>query len=192
MPHLEPHVSLADLWLPILLSAVAVWFASFLIWTMSRLHKNDWKGLPDENAFTAAIKGLAVPPGNYGFPYAADHKACRDPEYKKKWMEGPSGFISIWPTKMSMGRNMILTFLVYAVMGVFIAYIASLSLMPGQDQMSVFRLCGAAGVLGYCFSFLPSGIWFNHTPRGLVQSVIDGAIYGLLTGAIFAFMWPGK
>jgi hypothetical protein len=190
MPTLETHVSLADLWLPILLSAAAVWFAAFLIWTISPLHKQDWKGLPDESAFTAAVKGLAIPPGNYGFPHAADNKACRDPEFKKKWMEGPAGFVSIWPTKMSMGRNMILTFIVYAVVSGFIAYIGSLALTHGADKLSVFRLLGTAGILGYSFAFLPNGIWFNHTPRGLVQSIIDGVIYGLITAAIFALMWP--
>ena len=192
MPTLETHVSLAELWLPILLSAVAVWFASFLIWAISPLHKKDWKGLPDENAFVASLKGLAIPPGNYGFPYAADGKQCRDPEFKKKWMEGPAGMLSVWPTKTGMGPKMVLTFIVYAVMGVFIAYIASLSLLHGQPQIDVFRLVGAAGVLGYCFSFLPNAIWFNHTPRAVVQSVIDGVIYGLVTGAIFMFLWPGK
>jgi hypothetical protein len=192
MPHLEQHVSLNALWLPILLSAVGVWFASFLIWAISPLHKKDWKGLPDENAFAAAIKGLAIPPGNYGFPHAADNKACRDPEFKKKWTEGPAGMLSVWPTKTAMGPKMLLTFIVYILMGVFIAYIGSLALMPGADQKSVFRLVGAAGILGYCFSFLPNAIWFNHTPRAIVQCVIDGVIYGLITAAVFAFMWPGK
>ena len=36
---------LVSLWLPIVLSAVALFFASFLSWMVLQLHKQDWKKL---------------------------------------------------------------------------------------------------------------------------------------------------
>ena len=36
------------------------------------------------------------------------------------------------------------------------------------------------------FAFLPNAIWFQATPRSIVTRVIDGVVYGLATGAVFA------
>jgi len=35
-------MSIADLWLPILFSAVVVWITSALVWTVLPWHKNDY------------------------------------------------------------------------------------------------------------------------------------------------------
>jgi hypothetical protein len=188
MPTLEMHVPLASLWLPILISAAAVWIASFLVWSVLPLHKNDFKSLPDEPAFTAALRGLNIPAGNYGFPDCKGSNR-KDPEFVKRWKEGPSGMLNIWPP-ISMGRNMVLTFVVYLVMSLLVAYIGSLALARGADKASAFRLLGAAGVLGYGFSFLPQGIWFAWGRRALIQGLLDGIAYGLITGGVFALMWP--
>jgi hypothetical protein len=57
-------------------------------------------------------------------------------------------------------------------------------------KATVFRVLGTAGVLAYCFAFLPNGIWFGAKPRAMAMNVIDGVAYGLVTGAVFAWLWP--
>jgi hypothetical protein len=180
---------LANLWLPIVLSAVAVFFASFLFWAVLPFHKKDYKVLPDEAAFTAYVRSSAIAPGSYAFPNCATANK-KDPEFIKKWKEGPAGMLNVWPTTMSMGRNMVLTFLVYLVVGIVIAYLASLTVPPAAGFNSVLRIAGTAGVLAYTFSFIPSAIWFCQPRAMLVRNIIEGVIYGLITGLIFAALWP--
>ena len=57
-----------SLWLPILLSAVAVFVISSIIHMVSPWHKDDYKRLPDEDAFRAGVGPLAIPPGDYMVP----------------------------------------------------------------------------------------------------------------------------
>ena len=46
---------LSTLWLPIVLSGVALFFASFLAWMVLPHHKGDFIKLPDEGAFENAL-----------------------------------------------------------------------------------------------------------------------------------------
>jgi hypothetical protein len=181
---------LAQLWLPIVLSAVVVWVLSFLFWAVLPFHHKDWKTLPDEAAVTGFIRGAGIAPGNYAFPNCTSAAQKKDPEFQKKWKEGPSGTLAVWPTNLSMPRNMLLTFLVYLVIGVFIGYIGANAFTGPISQKQIFQVLGAAGVAAYSFSFVPNQIWFNHTPSAIVRNIIEGVIYGLATGLIFALMWP--
>jgi hypothetical protein len=54
--------------------------------------------------------------------------------------------------------------------------------------MKVFRFVGRAGILTYCAANVPSTIWFKIPLTG---NLIDGVLYGLATGLIFAALWPG-
>ena len=67
------QVALTSLWLPILLSTVAVYIASSLIWAVIQYHNSDWRELPDEAEARSALKGVA--PGQYSVPHAVDGKA---------------------------------------------------------------------------------------------------------------------
>ncbi len=69
-----------------------------------------------------------------------------------------------------------------------IAYLAGMVLPPGEDHMRVFRFVGTAGILTYGTANILNGIWFG---RKMVADIIDGIAYGLITGAIFALLWPG-
>ena len=178
---------LSNLWIPILASAAAVWIASAIIWMVLPHHNKDRVGLPDEDGMTKNFEGLQ--PGNYMFPHAADRKACRDPEYQKKWEKGPAGMLSIWP-KVNMGKNMALTFLTYLMVSVLIAYVASTVLSPGTDKLRVFQVTGTMGVLAYAFSHIPNSIWYCSYPRTIVANILDGVAFGLITGAVFALFWP--
>ena len=61
-------VSLASLWLPILVSAVAVFFVSFLAWMVLPHHKKDINAIADEKAWSKHLKQHDLPPGMYMWP----------------------------------------------------------------------------------------------------------------------------
>lgn len=180
-----------QLWLPIVLAGVAVWFWNFLSWAALNLHAGDFSPLPNDDAFAKAVRPLNLPPGTYGFPDWGSAKKDKE-AFMAKWKAGPVGTISVWPSESKMGGKMIGSFLVYLAVSFLIAYLTweALAGAKGVGFGKVMQLAGTAGVLGYCFAFLPNGIWFNAKPRAMVMCVIDGLIAGLGTGAIFAALWP--
>lgn len=180
---------LSKLWLPIVLSAAAVWFWSFLSWAVLALHKRDMHPLPNEEAFANAVRPLNIPPGVYAFPYCSDQKQYKDPAFQAKWKVGPTGHISIWRPCPNMAANMVMSFIVYLAVSFFVAY-AGYAAMPIAPHSKIFQIAGAMGVLAYTFSPLPVMIWFQALPHTKIMAIIDGIIQGLITGAIFAAMWP--
>lgn len=182
---------LAELWLPILLSSVAVFVASFLAWTVSPHHKPDFKKIPNEQGFLEALRTNNTPPGQYVFPYCHGLD-MKDPEVKKRYMESPKGLLNVWPGLPNMGRNMVLSFIFYLVVGVFVAYIGNLALGddPAPVYLRVFQVTGAAAVMAYCMALIPTAIWFNKPLRSTVMDVIDGVVYALLTAGFFGWLWP--
>ena len=59
---------LVNLWLPILVSGVAVFLVSCVIHMVIPIHKNDYAALPDEAGVLEAMRQHKVLPGNYFFP----------------------------------------------------------------------------------------------------------------------------
>jgi len=178
-------------WLPILASAAAVWVASAVIWMALPHHKKDVSKLPDEDGFRGFVKSASIPPGSYMFPFCDSHSAAGKAEMKAKWESGPTGILRVWG-KVNMGRNMALTFLVFLAVSYLIAYLlGSSGVEPSATFAMKFKLAGTAGILAYCFSFIPNGIWFGQSGRAIAMTIVDGVIYGLVTGAVFAALWPG-
>ncbi len=182
---------LADLWLPILLSGVAVFVASFLAWVVLPHHKPDYKKLPNEDGFLEGIRTNSTPPGQYMFPFC-NQKDMSDPEAKKRYEAGPHGVLHVWPGMPNMGRNMVLSFLFYLVVGVFVGYIASVTLAgnPSPEYLLVFRITGTAAVMAYCLASIPNAIWFSKPLRAITMDIIDGVVYALLTAGFFGWLWP--
>ncbi len=182
---------LLSLWLPILASAIVIWIASAMAWMVLPHHKNDWKKLPDEAGFIAVLKSLKIGPGQYGFPHMADRKQMKDPEFCKRWETSPKGILNVWPEKISMARNMVLSFFFYLLVGVFVAYLGSIALPRGTSFAKVFQLAGTAGIMAYTMASIPAAIWFNKPVANVLSDLADGIAYGLLTGAVFGCLWPG-
>jgi len=179
---------LTDFWMAIVASGVGVFIMSFLVWAVLPLHKGDFDTAPDEAALMNAVRSMGLKNGTYMFPNCAgggDKEANQ-----KKWKEGPCGKLSIF-TGMSMGQAMFKTFLTFLIASVVIAYVASLAnLGPSPDFMARFRFAGSVGIATYCFAQLPGLIWFGSKAQAKFASVVDGVLYGLTTGVIFAALWP--
>ena len=63
-------IPLTALWLPILLSTVIVFFASFIMHMVLAYHKSDYRKLPDEDRVPFALRRARVTRGPaYFFPY---------------------------------------------------------------------------------------------------------------------------
>jgi fatty acid desaturase len=56
-------IPLTALWLPSLLSAVIVFFASFIMHMVLSYHKSDYRKLPDEDRVTEALRNAGVTRG---------------------------------------------------------------------------------------------------------------------------------
>ncbi len=179
-----------ELWMPILASAVVVFFASFLAHMVLPHHKKDYRKVADEDTLLEWIRTTKPAPGQYMFPGCEDWSELKDPEVKKRWEAGPHGTMNVYPGIPSMGRNLILTFIYYVVVSFFIAYLCALSLDAGDSFMRVFRFAGTAGVMAYVLGWVGNSIWFNQPRKAFINDLVDGIVYGLLTGATFALLWP--
>src|SRR5687767_11771666 len=112
VPFLEVSmVPLAELWLPILLSAVIVFLVSSAIHMVSPWHKNDYPGVPDEARLRAVLAPLAIPPGDYMVPRAAGSAEMRAPEFMERVRQGPNLILTVIPNgPWNMGRTLGLWF----------------------------------------------------------------------------------
>ena len=65
---------LAQLWLPIVASAVLVFIASSLVHMVIKWHNADYRKLANEDEVRAAVRAGGPAPGQYVIPYCADMK----------------------------------------------------------------------------------------------------------------------
>lgn len=183
-------VTIGSLWLAILVSAVLVFFVSSAIWMVMPWHKKDWKPLPDEEAARRGIGG-GVAPGQYVVPHCASRSMMKEPAHLKKLEDGPIAFITITPRGLpAMGKNMALWFIYSLVVGVMVAYLATRTLAPGAEYLTVFRVAGTTAWLAYGWSSGSEAIWFGRPWSNTFKQLFDSLIYALLTAGAFAWQWP--
>jgi len=183
---------LADLWLPILVSAAFVFIMSSLFHLVAPIHKGDYRHLADEAKVMAALRDDGVKPGQYMFPMCNCMKDMSSPEMIAKQNQGPVGFMTIIPNgPVGMGKSLVMWFIFCLIVGVFAAYVTALALGPGAEYLRVFRISGAVAVLGYAFTHFTDSVWKGLPWSISLKFIGEGIVYGLLTAGSFAWLWPG-
>jgi hypothetical protein len=179
-------IPIMSLWLPIVLSAGLVFAASALVWMALPHHKTDWKALANEDALRAALKGAA--PGLYRMPFGE----MNDPAFQKKLQEGPVAHLTVIPASAAtaMGPMMLKSFVFNVIVSAGVAYLASRTLQPGAEYLSVFRVAGTAAWFAYGFGVIPDSIWFGKPWSLTVKHLGDALLYALLTAGVFGWLWP--
>jgi nucleoside recognition membrane protein YjiH len=184
-------VPIHALWLPILLSAVIVFVASSIIHMLLPIHKSDYRKLPDEDKVLDTLRTVGVTPGReYRFPFCS-MKDMKVPATQEKFKRGPVGVLTIIPSGApNMGKNLAQWFLYSVVVSIFAAYLTGRTRTPGTEYLEVFRVAGCTAFLGYSVALAQNAIWRGETWGVTLKHVLDGLIYGLLTGGTFGWLWP--
>jgi len=180
-----------SLWLPVVLSAVAVFFISSILHMVLKYHKRDFKPLPNEEAVRAAIGG-GLAPGLYFTPYCSDMKQMREPAMKEKFMKGPVALITVRPRgEMSLGKHLALWF-GFALLASFVAsYIARHTLAPGANGVEVMRITGTVAFGIYGLGGIMDSIWKGQPWSNTALELLDAAVYSVTTALLFRCFWPG-
>jgi hypothetical protein len=183
-------ITIASLWLPIVLATLAVFFASSLLHMLLSYHDADYGPLPDEDAALAALRPLNIPPGNYAVPRGA-RSQMKDPAFLQKMQQGPLLMMHVRPGgSMRMGPMLGSWFVYVLVVAFFTAYLCSRTLATGADYLSVFRVAGFTAFMAYAVGQPMESIWYSRNWSSTLKNIIDGLIYGLLTGGVFGWLWP--
>jgi hypothetical protein len=183
-------VSVAGLWLPIVLSAVIVFIASSIMHMVLPYHRSDYAQLPDEDKILVALRSANLKRGLYVFPFCT-HKDMKSPAVIEKYKQGPVGFINILPNgPPAMPKFLIQWFVFCLVVGFFVACLAVSTLSAGAPYKTVFHAVAIAAFLAYGLGHLSNGIWKGQQWSSTIKDVIDGLVYGLLTAGTFAWLWP--
>lgn len=184
-------VTVLSLWLPILLSAVLVFFASFLIHMVLGYHRADHGKLPKEDAVMDALRGFDIPPGDYMVPCAEGPGAMKDPAFLARRDKGPVAVMTVMkPGPFSMGSDLVKWFVYCGVVSTFAGYLASRAAHPGTRYLEVFRYAGTTAFCGYALALWQDSIWYKRQWGTTIRYTFDGLVYALLTAGTFGWLWP--
>ena len=186
-------VPLTSLLLPVVASAVAVFLLSSVIHMVLTHHRHDVRRLPadKEDAILDALRRLDASPGDYAAPHAGGPAGMNDPVFVAKATKGPMAFITLAPgAAPSIGPNLAQWFVYCIVVGIFVAYVAGLVFGLGAAFPAVLRVVSAVAFLAYSMALPQASIWFRRSWATTLRSMGDSLLYGLATGAVFAWLWP--
>jgi hypothetical protein len=185
-------VPITELWLPILLSAVAVFVLSSLIHMVLGYHKNDFRSVPNEDRVADALRPFNLPPGDYCLPRAQSMKDLKNPAFVEKIKKGPVALITVLPNgNPGMGAQLAQWFLFSVLVSIVAAYIAGRALPAGAEYLDVHRFAGTTAFACYSMAYIPASIWYKKNWGTTLRNMLDGLIYGLFTGGMFGWLWPG-
>jgi hypothetical protein len=184
-------VPILSLCIPILVSAVIVFFASWLMHMLLPVHKSDFAKLPSEDEVADALRKFNIPPGDYMMPRPAGPQDMRSPEYLAKMNKGPVALLTFMkPGPPNMGANLLQWFIYLLVVGVLVAYVTGRTHGPGTPYLQVFRIAGCVAFIAHSVAMWQDSIWYKRAWSTVLKYTFDGLIYGLLTAGTFGWLWP--
>ena len=89
-----------------------------------------------------------------------------------------------------MGKMLTQWFIYSLIVGVFSAYIGVQSLAAGAEYLSVMQIFACSAFAAYAMGLIQNSIWYARDWSVTLKFLFDGLVYALLTGGIFAWLWP--
>ncbi len=184
-------VGITSLWLPLVVSAVIAFVASFIVHMVLPFHRSDLKKVPKEDEFLEMLRRVAPAPGDYAAPYAGSPEAMKDPAFVEKMKSNPGVFMTVSAGgEYAMGKYLAMWFVYQLVVSGLAAYVAGRALPPGAHYLQVFRFAGCTSFIAYSMALPQHSIWYRRSWGTTIRSMLDGLLYGLLTAGTFGWLWP--
>lgn len=182
-------ISLSQLWLPILLGAVAVFVVSSLVHMVIKWHNADYRKLPDEDAARGVLRN--TPPGQFVVPHCPDMKAMQTPEMQKKFAEGPIALLWVKPNGMGSFPAMLGQWFVLALfVSLLCGYVASHVLPPGAPHGAVLRTISTIAFMAYATGSASDSVWMGKPWSVTLKHCGDAVLYAFATALPFMWLWP--
>ncbi|HEX2667873.1 MAG TPA: hypothetical protein VHP13_05820 [Gammaproteobacteria bacterium] len=184
-------VSLAQLWLPIVVAAIGIFAASSIVHMVLQFwHRPDYHKFSNEDEVRAAIRKGSPAPGMYMVPYCPP-ETMKDPATLQKFTEGPVGFMIVRANGVfNMGKSLGQWFAFCLLAAVFAGYLGSITLPAGDAPMHVFRVITTVGLMAFGFGTLPMVIWYGQPWKAASKDLVDALLYSLVMAAVFMWLWP--
>ena len=184
-------VSLAELFLPILLSAVVVFVASWLMHMLLPHHRSDQAAVPRQDEVMAALRPFAIPPGDYMMPRPTSMADMKSPAFIERMKAGPVVAMTVMKTGQNfMGVALAQWFVYCLVVSLFAAYIASRAIDRGAPYLEVSRFASTTAFIAYGLALWQDSIWYRRKWSTTLKSNLDAVLYGFLTGGVLGWLWP--
>jgi hypothetical protein len=183
---------LSALWLPIVVSALAVFVASSLIHMVLPWHKNDYPRLDNERQVLDALRPLSIPPGDYMMPRPESRAELRAPEFLERMKAGPVVMMTVMPNgPVTMGSTFVLWFLYLLVVSTLAAFTTGIAARTGGHLHAVIHFAFLVSFAAYAMALWQMSIWYRRSWTTTLKATVDGLIYAAITAGIFAWLWPG-
>lgn len=183
--------ALSTLWLPIVVSAVFVFIASFILHMALPWHKRDYRKVPQEDSVMDALRPFNLPAGDYMLPDCRGAADMKSPAFQEKLNKGPVAILTVFPNGcLGMGKSLFLWFVYLLAVGVFTAYVAFHGKHVGDDYGEAFHLRFVTSFLGYGAALWQMSIWYRRSWGTTIRYTIDSLIYAAVTAATFGWLWP--
>jgi hypothetical protein len=177
-------------WLPILVSAVAVFVVSSIVHTALRFwHAKDQSALPNEIAVADLLR--PVPAGDYRIPFATGPEEMRTEEFKARAAKGPMAVVTIMAgDMMSSFKRALIQWFVYSIIVSWLAgHVASSALGPDASSMLIFHTVGITAFMGYGMAMAQGPIWGGKPWLPAIKSMVDALLYASVTAGVFVWLW---
>ncbi|MDQ6717471.1 MAG: hypothetical protein M3Z17_03865 [Gemmatimonadota bacterium] len=182
--------AISALWLPILLSVIAVFAASSIIHMKSPWHKSDYPAVPNEAALADAVRPLAIPPGNYVVPRPVGMADMKTAAFQEKVNRGPNLILTVIPNgPRPMSTFFVGWFFYLLVVTTAAAYVAGSVIAPGAGY-GIHKYVFLVSFIGYALGLWPESIWHHRKWSTTVKLTFDALIYALITAFLFGWLWP--
>ena len=181
------------------LTTIAVFAWEALSWTVLGWHQNGFREFRDESTVSEVIKAnVTAGHGIYVLPSmeptsklaTPDEKKAHEAKQAKALEDGPYVYAIIRPgkTEISMGTNMILSFVRTLICALLIAALLSQAALFYPARMA---FVAAAGLFAGLTSDLPMWIWMEQPARDTIVNIADHVIAWIIGGAVLG-IFVGK
>lgn len=183
--------AIAQLWMPILITAVLIFVTSSLIHMVFKWHNSDYLPLANEDDVRAAIRARSPPPGQYMMPHCVDMKEMGGETMLKKFAEGPVAFLTVRKNgPPAMGPTFAMWFAFTVVVAACAGWLAMSAFAGKANASAAGQMVGFISFLAYGGGSVPLGIWMGKPWSSVAKDLLDALIYGVISGVVFMWLWP--